>query len=336
MKILLFSDIHIYRHLGYDIFPQTAYSFLQYLFDYAKKHHIKTIFFGGDLFHTKTKVDTIEFVKTKEIFSKNYKDFDIHMIVGNHDMPLPETSEGSILFALSDYAHIIGDYEFIDMGNVRYHFMSYRKEPNLPQFKLSPDKKNVLIAHQDIVGFKMNEKRLSVDGIDAAKLKDFDIIFSGHYHLHQVKGKIVYIGSPFQINFGERNQKKGFIVFDDSTFKWKMIQYKDAPVFKQIKYEEIDKADVKNAFVKVIVNSSINSREIKRELIYRGALAVEVSYDIEEFAKELEFIEEINKASIKKLATQYLENVEVGDSLKKKKLIDIFENINNIYISQHI
>ena len=332
MKIALFSDIHIYKHLGYDIFPKTAFTFLEYFFDYCRKRHIKKIFFAGDLFHTKTKVDTIEFVKTKEIFSRNYQDFDIYMIVGNHDMPLQNTTEGSILFALNDYAEVIKDYSYFDLSEVRYHFMSYRKEPVLPEFKYS-DGKNILIAHQDIVGFKMNDYRLSLEGVDLKAFKKFDIIFSGHYHMHQHKSNLVYIGSPFQINFGERGQKKGFIIFDDESFTWELKEYKKAPKFKVITSNEIAKANINNYFVRIVANSNINSREVTRELLSRGALSVDVTYDIEEYAKELEFIEELNKSNVKSLAKQYIENVSVPTEINKKKLLTIFDKINDLYLS---
>ena len=332
MKIAIFSDIHIYKHLGYDIFPQTAYKFLEYLFAYCRKHHIKKIFFAGDLFHTKTKLDTIEFVRTKEIISHNYKDFDIYMIIGNHDMPMQNSTEGSILFAFSDYAKIIPDYSYFDFSNIRYHFMSYRNNNKLPEFKYSPNK-NILIAHQDIIGFKMNDSKLSSEGVQLDAFKKFDIIFSGHYHIHQHKNNLVYIGSPFQINFGERNQRKGFIIFDDSNFEWELKEYKDAPKFKIVKYRNIQNANVRNYFVRVVAESSIDARNLSRELISRGALAVDVVYDIEEYAKELEFIEELNNSNIKNLANLYIENTTISDKLDKKKLLNIFDKVNDIYLS---
>lgn len=334
MKIALFSDLHDYKHLGYSLFVETALNFLQYLEKYCTRNKINHIWFLGDFFHIKTRVDSIDFIRARNVIRTWRDKFDLHFLIGNHDMPLQDSTDGSIMFAFDEYGQVVENYEYLDLDNIRFHFMSYRKY-GLPEFKIAKDTKNVLLMHQDMVGFKMNDAHASTEGLDLKQLRQFDLVLSGHYHLHQEQSNVVYLGAPFQTNFGERDTKKGFVVFDTEKFEWKFVQYKDAPRFKVIKYDKMEKAKVENCFVKVIVPTSIkNSAPIKDELMKRGALDVDVSSSSDEIVKELEFVEDLNKSTIRHLAVQYLNNIDMPEELNRKLLMAILDKVNDQYLSQ--
>jgi len=334
LKILFFSDIHVYKHRGDEKFIQIALDFIDYIGSYSIRNSIKHLIFCGDLFHTKTKIDSVDFIKVRDKIREIAKKLNFYFIIGNHDMPILDSAEGSIIKAFDEYGKIIENYKWFDFDNIRFHLVSYRKYASMPEFKMST--KNILVMHQDIIGFKMNDNYINKqEGLNVQSLKQFDLVFSGHYHIHQSKGNIIYIGSPFQINFGERNDVKGFVVFDTSSFKWEFIEYKKAPKFKVIHYNEYKRASVKNKFIKVLIPSNIkNLIPIKNHLMSRGALSVDFSSDNEELIKELEFVEELNQTNIKNLAMEFLENIKIPDNLSKKKLIAAFDDVNDEYLSQ--
>lgn len=335
MKIILFSDLHAYRHLGYDMFVDTAVQFLNYVAEYAIKNKINTMFFLGDCFQIKTKVDSMDFIRVREVF-KAWKDkFDLYFLIGNHDMPVQDSTTGSIMFAFDEYAHVVSDYTYRDIDNTRFHFVSYRKSDTMPKFTKKKETRNVLMMHQDVRGFKMNSFHTSDIGINMKSLDKFDITFSGHYHFHQKKSNIIYVGAPFQTNFGERDTKKGFVVLDTRTLEWKFKQYRDAPRFKYMLYEKREQENVENCFVKVLMPGNVkNVAPVRYELRQRGALSVDFTTATADLIKEIEFVEDLNKSSIKSLATQFLENIDIPEGLNKKKLVSILDTINDKYMAQ--
>jgi len=333
MKILIWSDLHAYPHLGYEMFIDTAITFLQYLKDYANKHKIDTIFFLGDMFQIKTKVNSIDYIRVREIL-KEYRDqFKLYFLIGNHDKPKEDSTDGSIMWSFDEYGQVVADYSHYDIDDIRFHFASYRKNNIMPAFELN--KKNVLLMHQDMRGFKMNNFHESETGLEISYFKMMDLVFSGHYHLHQIRGNLIYVGSGFQTSFGERDTKKGFVILDTKTLEWKFIQYKKAPRFKYVAYKNRSKAHIENCFVKVLIPPNIkNTLPIKEELRKKGAISVDFTTVTEELIQELQFVEDINKENIKELALQFLENIDIPEELSRKKLLAILDNIDEKYFTQ--
>jgi hypothetical protein len=81
-------------------------------------------------------------------------------------------------------------------------------------------KRLALFGHFQVVGAQMNSG-LALSGFPKELLKSFDAAFLGHVHKPQAIGlQHYYVGSPFQQNFGEANEKKRVGVFD--TDKWEI------------------------------------------------------------------------------------------------------------------
>ena len=339
MKLLLYCDLHAYRHMGSNLFVKTAGNFLNHTREYAIKHKIKHVFFLGDMFQIKTRVDSMDFIFVRDIIRQWRDELKMYFLIGNHDMPLPESTKGSIMFAFDEYGEVVSNYSHCDIDNVRFHMMSYRKNGIdsflLPKFDYNKETKNVLLMHQDMAGFRMNNLHVSDVGFKINQFKKMDMVFSGHYHLHQQNGNVVFIGAPFQTNFGERDTRHGFVTLDTKTLEWRFHEFKDAPKFKYVEYAQMEKVNVENCFVKVIIPSDIkNTRPIFEKMRLKGALSCDITTASDELIKELEFVEELNKSSILNLAKQFLDNVDIPEGLSKKRLISILEKINDEYLTQ--
>lgn len=78
------------------------------------------------------------------------------------------------------------------------------------------------------------------------KCKKGGYVFSGHIHTRKeflVKDRnFVFIGSPFEHNFGDINKTFGFYIHDVKNNKIKFIENKGIPKHKEIKVSEIDEA----------------------------------------------------------------------------------------------
>ena len=212
MKFALISDLHVYKHLSRTIFEDTAIKFLYDFANYCKDEKITNVVFLGDWFHVKSKIYVPSYIRSIEAlqYMKNMG-INFHFIIGNHDMPLLNSTDFSIIHSFSQFGKVITDYEWIDDGDTRLHFLSYTQE--LPTFEIRDDGKNILFGHLDILNFSM-DGIVCREGFSTADFTAFDQVFSGHFHKHQSIGNICYVGSPYQTRYSERFDSKGFITFD--------------------------------------------------------------------------------------------------------------------------
>jgi DNA repair exonuclease SbcCD nuclease subunit len=293
MKIVIYSDLHLYNHHRLLVNSETALNFLSYIKKYALDNSINTIISAGDFFHTKAKAYAPHVVqgwlRVKDMYKSKLKHY---MIVGNHDMANPENTMNSILFLYSDYAKIIPDYFWLDTEKTRIHMLSYSiSQFDFENFVLAEDKHNVLVAHLDIVGFMMPNGFKSNTGYKVEDFKMFDLVISGHYHKFQTRDNVIYVGSPYQTSFAEREQPHGFLILDTDTVQWEFIENLSAPKYKVIevrKIEDIPPSEINGNFVKAkILSRNISKDELRDYLFKLGAISAEVipPEDVKEIEK---------------------------------------------------
>ena len=321
-KAILYGDLHIYKHLSKAIFEDVAQGFLLYLMDYAITNNIKKIFFLGDFFHIKNKLNVPPFIKSIDILrSMRYAGLELTFIIGNHDMPQLDTTDLSIIHAFEDYGKVISYYDFIDLNDTRMHFLSYTKE--LPKFEVASDKKNVLFSHLDIANFAMEGSFLCKEGFAIKDFKSFDQVFSGHFHKHQVRDNIVYVGSPYQTRYSERHDDKGFVELDLDSLDWKFIIYDESPKFKEVDINDYNNEDIVGNFVRLKTHKdNLDLEEIKQNLLDNGAETVDFIFKNDDEEKELSIINDLSMGSMKELASLYLKEIE-GQGLFGKSIDEL-------------
>lgn len=333
MKIILYSDLHIHNHHKLMVNSETALGVLSYIKEYAQDHNIEKIISAGDFFHTKARTYAPHVIQSwLEIKEIKKAGIEHYMLIGNHDMANPNTTMNSILFVFSDYAKIIPDYYFFDTDTTRFHLLSYTNT-HFDNFHLDEDKYNVLIGHLDIIGFQMSNGFSAVSGFSMDSFDKFDLVISGHYHKHQQKGNIIYIGSPYQTSFSERDQKKGFLVLDDETLEWEFIESPEAPKYEVLTIDTIDdlpKYDIKNNFLKIkLKNNSISKTKLRNKLTELGAISVDMVAP--EDAREIEkYYENELSDNPAELATSYINSLSDLGGFDDRKLIKYFNKIQEV------
>ena len=78
------------------------------------------------------------------------------------------------------------------------------------------EKADYVFGHFEITDFYMMPGVKAKNGLT---IKDFKNkkVFSGHYHIRQEKDNIIYLGTPYQLNFGDAGNEKGFYILDTET-----------------------------------------------------------------------------------------------------------------------
>lgn len=232
-----------------------------------------------------------------------------YIIPGNHDK-VDYRSERSYLdeFEFHPNLNLIRNYKSIDIENVRIHFIPYFEEGELylkylklAKADLLKGGKNVLLTHISITGSKNNDGEVIMGGLSQSEFDCFDLVLVGHYHdKGWITNKICYIGSLFQQNFAEDDDKGFTILYDDlsiervkSTFKsyetinWDLNKINIKDINDQLAVYTTSHAHTRFVFfgsyekVKSIDQSYYKSLgidvKIKREQIDRGIQDVQLN-----------------------------------------------------------
>lgn len=363
MKIALFSDLHVFAHLSKTQFEDIAINFLVHLLKHCTKNKIKKVYFLGDWFHIKNKLYVPPFVKSVDVLrSFRSAGIELTFLIGNHDAPQMNSTDHSIMYAFQEFGKVIPLYDWEDVEDIRFHFLSYTHE--LPEFEMGPGK-NILLGHLDIQDFVMESGMTCLEGFSKDSFKDFDYVVSGHFHKHQIKDNIIYIGSPYQTRFSERHDEKGWIEIDTEDASWKFNIYKKAPKFKEVSIngefdtdsdgnfqidEEAEKAikkNVKGNFVRVKTHKeNQNLSAIKDKFLSLGAESVDFIFEDLNEEKELNMIEDLTMGSMSELSSAYFDSVKESElfpagiqtllekqRIEKNDFMEVFKGIEEAHLN---
>jgi DNA repair exonuclease SbcCD nuclease subunit len=120
MNVALISDLHLGCKKNSDVFLNNHIKYLTDEFiPYLKKHGINYIFILGDIYDNRNSIN----IKVKnaiyDLFEQQFKDFNVYMIVGNHDTYFKTSIDTHSLKFFKKFENItvIDDVERIELNN---------------------------------------------------------------------------------------------------------------------------------------------------------------------------------------------------------------------------
>ncbi len=274
MKFVYTADIHLSKY-GQDTIEQTSnlperlHSIKETLYnigDYCYNNDIGTIIIGGDLYHNKSIIYAI----AQDImidFFEQYEDLEFWILDGNHDLSGKGIDVVSTLRPLVKCSNV----EWIThapAGNNDFICIPYSHDI-VNQVK--NNKRKILISH-----FGLNEGILNsgISIIADIRLKDligkYELVLLGHYHKPQQiindNISLYYVGSPIQLDWGEKNEDKRFLVIDTETLQVESIptvgykKYLEYEITEDNKQEIIKKAREEKScgsYVKIVQKTKV-------------------------------------------------------------------------------
>lgn len=239
MKVGLFSDIHLHKHLpfsrngGVDRLEH-GLNVLEYIFNYFFEQKCKAIFFLGDFFHTRRTIDiqtlSMTVAKLGEIRQANYDNWEpasLYAIPGNHDSYRDGTGETSIDILKEFGFNVVYGSGFIRMGDPKATFAFVPWMDNAAQLSAikrladaTPSemttKKHykVLLSHGIPEQFESPTGHVFEDGISRTLLHKFHSCFFGDIHKPQQKWNVTMLGAPMHHDFGDAGGERGCWIFD--------------------------------------------------------------------------------------------------------------------------
>ena len=210
---IVFSDLHVSRQTC-----SVCLDVLKFVKAEAEKRRAGVIFLG-DFWHARGQLPVEPLNAVLDVFSS--WDHPTVMIAGNHD----QVNLGGTVHALEPIAKAADSVSVFSEPTVWKNalWLPYRRRKDELEEALSmyKDEVKAIFAHVDVVGADFNEAFQSSEGIQPSLFPLEIPTWTGHYHKpHTIRGtNINYVGSPYQLSFGESNQAKYLNVLDSSTWE---------------------------------------------------------------------------------------------------------------------
>lgn len=311
-----------------------GFKLLDFVIETALKN-ADILFITGDVFENHSPSNRIRREFEQRLVYCNNKGLPVVYIPGNHDIP---KSEGSSHPFISDRVHSLPNIFLIDeigiqkittkngeIVNVlglphmypkdwkKYGDTSGNAVSNILKKANVDDNVAVVLGHLSLAGITNNHKGgdLFTDEFVVPKEvfqafdKKFAAFLLGHIHQHQwIDNMIWYSGSLFPNEFGEEQDRKGYVYFEiekgKGLIKRDFVEFENFTKFKTV-YVILDKEDKNptNTILKSITNASVDGciARVIYEVTEEQLLSIDSS-KIRESLKETKYFD-INYQVIK-------------------------------------
>jgi DNA repair exonuclease SbcCD nuclease subunit len=247
MKVMIISD----THFGY---KNSSQHFIDYqkrfldniLFPYCEKNGIDRILHLGDLFDNRKHVTirTLNFVRKSFLEEIRNRGMKMDILPGNHDTAYKNTNNlCTLVEVLKHYKDCITVH--MDPTTLSYDGFSIGLVPWIApdNEKICLDfirdaKCSVIVGHFALSGFKyIANSNIKSEGQDASLFSNYEMVLSGHYHTKSTKGNVYYLGSQYQFNWGDVDDRKFFHILDTETRELTQVENTDK-IFNRFFYND--------------------------------------------------------------------------------------------------
>jgi DNA repair exonuclease SbcCD nuclease subunit len=339
-KIGCFSDIHI--GLGQDSkqWHDIALNFAKWASEKYKDLGIDEIIIPGDIFHNRSEIGVSTLAVAKEFFDY-FKDFTVYISSGNHDCFYKNNSTVNSISILDGWGniHIVDK----DCETIKTPYKDIVMVPWGVEYDQIPKTDGIIFGHFEISSFYMNSYKVCEHGMESKQLfKKAPIIISGHFHKKDDrkydKGRIVYLGSPYQHNFGDVGDARGIYILDLEKNELEFIENDISP--KHIKVSakallkedsDIDNYVLENNIVSLIVDTDIAQEELavlssKIHKIAPLSLRTDYLQDNSTITQS-DDTKEFDSGNLLKDIEEFVENLDIEN---KKEVIDYLTETYNL------
>ena len=262
-KEAIISDLHFGCHSNSEVWHQIMIDFGIWFKQELTSREIKKFTIMGDFFDNRNEIG-VQTLSIAGKFMDMFDDFEICIISGNHDMFYKNrTDVNSIsIFTGRKNVTVVSDITTKMLGNLKATYIPWGCDVT------AVENSDIIFGHLEINGFYMIPGKTAEGKIDPKTLlSKSDLIFSGHFHLRDErafpKGKIIYTGSPYQLNWGEMSNIPGFYILNYDDKSYSFVENSTSPRHIKISATDIDPDKIKNNIISVDV-SGLEAEEQKR------------------------------------------------------------------------
>lgn len=320
MKCVMLGDIHLGLYNDSPIWHDVTLNLFEEVLDNCERKNIDNIFILGDLFHNRKSTNTVTekvALQIADLLSKKQTT----MLVGNHDAYYKTSLIPNSLQKFKNYSNI----KIIDKIETIDNIVLCPWDTIPKGFR-----GGYCFGHFELNGFYMNDGYKCHKGQDPQQLllNEFDHIYSGHFHMPRSQGTITYIGAPFQHNFGDVGQSRGYYIFDDGELEF--IKFTNAPEFVKIhindKKQVFENEKIEGNIVKLVFQKDFGT--VINERIIDGVMAMKPLKMNNDFSLIVENEDDVVNEEISidmmehnKIIENYISGFKLPENVNKTTLI---------------
>jgi len=344
-EVGIFSDPHYGVHRNSEIWHKIALDHAKWAAQQFKERGIQDIIIPGDIFHDRNDIAVNTLHVATDIFDI-FSSFNIIITVGNHDAYYRDNSSVNSVSILRGWTNItvVDTLQVVELHGTKVAFCPWGQNiEEVPECDL-------IVGHFEINSFKMNSYKVCTNGLKASDLVNrAKLTITGHFHHRDERkyndGTILYVGSPYQQDWGDFGTTKGLYILDLTNLKYEFIENNISPRYMRLRYTELTngtytsdtlKAALTNNIVKFIVDQSVEPAKldtIVRKLVTIKPTEFTIEHDVSEQSK-LNIEEAANKEfniSIEKSIDEFIDLMDVKEKNKIKQYItDLYSRASKL------
>jgi len=292
----------------------------------------------GDAFDSRKSIDYQSLEWAKRVVFEPLRDYDVHMIIGNHDCYYKNTNNvNSPSLLLQTYPNIrtYSSPQTVKVGELDIMMVPWICSENYDETlkQIKKTKAKIAMGHLELQGFRVNRNLVMEDhGLEANIFSNFTKVFSGHYHTRSDNGTVFYLGNPYEMFWNDVNDPRGFTIFDTETLEhtpidnphrlFYNIYYEDTP------YQMFDASEYENKIVKVIVRKKSDTKQFEKFIDKLYSVNVSELKIVENFQiQESEDFEAFDSEDTMSILNRYIEEAEVtlDKTIVQKLLQEVYQ-----------
>lgn len=349
MKIInsevgIFSDPHYGVHRNSEIWHNIAIEHAKWARDQFKQRSIKDIIIPGDIFHDRNDIAVNTLSVATRIFDI-LRDFNIIITVGNHDAFYRDKSDINSVSILKGWSNItvVDSFVLANLQGKKIAFCPWGQDIN------EVPKCDLIVGHFEINSFKMNSFKICTTGYKPSDFTDrAKLTITGHFHHREERrykdGTVLYVGSPYQQDWGDYETTKGLYILDLNTLEYEFIENTVSPIYHKIRYSDIESGKLNSEALKKIIPNNIIKFYIDKKLepaavdaLVRKLVSVKpteftIEYDYTELNK-VNMDEANNKdfnISVENSIVEFIDLLEINNKDKVKAYVtELYHKVNN-------
>lgn len=266
MKIAVITDQHFGVRKGSKIFTDFQEKFYrEVFFPKIDEAGVKLVIECGDTFDLRKSIDFYSLTRAKRMWYDPLakRSLPTYSIVGNHNIYYKSSNEiNSNALLSSGYKNIkpVESPLVIDMIDAtlipwinKYNHDECMKHLDDPQT-------SKVFGHFEFNGVPMNSYEMSSHGLPISAARKVEALYSGHFHKQSTTKNVHYLGAPYEMNWHDYADDRGFHIWDTETDEMEFIK-NPFVMFYVLNYDdsvdplEHDFSEYEDRYLKMIVNS---------------------------------------------------------------------------------
>ena len=265
-RVGIVSDLHLGVHTNSTQWHDIATTWANWLASEFHRQNIKDIIFCGDWHHNRSEISVNTLQISADILDI-FKDFNLIAITGNHDVYYKHRTDVNSL-------SIFKTRDNVTIFDKVTTFTAFDRTITMCPWNTNISdipKSDVIFGHFEIETFKMNAYRVCEEGMSIKELlQRSDLVISGHFHIRHEKrfgsGTILYVGNPFQMDFGDADNYKGYYILDLDTLEYEFTENTISPHHNKILLSELVSDETITDEIRLLFENNIVKLKIDRNI----------------------------------------------------------------------